>query len=66
MNVFFIIFKIYWSVKSDVLIEVPSRSAEFLIFDLGRLMHRTVALISTKLSLYMIYAICLIDVQPTF
>ena len=54
INVFFIIFKIYWSVKSEVLMETPSRSAELLIFDLELLIHRTVALISEKLSLALI------------
>ena len=33
-NVFYVIFKIYWPVKSDVLMEALSRSAELLIFDL--------------------------------
>ena len=46
-TVFFVMFKIYWSVKSVVLMEAPSRSAQLLIFDLAPLTHRTVALIST-------------------
>ena len=51
---FFIILKIYCSVKSDVLMEAPSRSAELLIFDLEPLTHRTVGLISEKLNLALI------------
>ena len=51
---FFIVLKIYWSVKSDVLIEALLRSAELLIFDLEPLIHRSVALIIARLSLTLI------------
>ena len=83
IDVFFIIFKIYWSVKNGVLMKRHQEVLNF--FDLEPLTHGTVALISAKLSLaliqyivllyliqyiaqlyYMAYAICLIDVQPTF
>ena len=46
--------KIYWSVKSDVLMEAPLISAELPIFDLEPLIHRSVALIIAKLSLTLI------------
>ena len=61
IDVFFIIFKIYWSVKSGVL---KKRRQEVLnlFFDPDPLTHRTVALISTKLSLSLIQYVIVLHV----